>query len=142
MYDKWQAQKWWGDNNERIMELYNVRRFSRQVLPTPPRSDDGEVSRCRCLCLAAACMSLSFPCRTRDTVTLTCHATPRHRFPPYAEQDKNRPVALLSSRPILGAGAGAVRPLHACIHPWRFRIERRKDQSIISTNITKIVCVP
>jgi hypothetical protein len=45
MYDKWQAQKWWGENNERIMELYNVRRFSRQVLPTPPRSDDGEVSR-------------------------------------------------------------------------------------------------
>ncbi|TVU44199.1 hypothetical protein EJB05_03634, partial [Eragrostis curvula] len=42
MYDKWQAQKWWGENNERIMELYNVRRFSRQVLPTPPRSDDGD----------------------------------------------------------------------------------------------------
>lgn len=42
MYDKWQAQRWWGDNNERIMELYNVRRFSRQVLPDPPRSDDGE----------------------------------------------------------------------------------------------------
>ena len=47
MYDKWQAQMWWGDNNERIMELYNVRRFSRQVLPTPPRFDDGEVSRNR-----------------------------------------------------------------------------------------------
>nr|TKV90114.1 hypothetical protein SEVIR_9G007200v2 [Setaria viridis] len=42
MYDKWQAQKWWGDNNDRIMELYNVRRFSRQVLPTPPRDDDAE----------------------------------------------------------------------------------------------------
>jgi hypothetical protein len=41
MYDKWQAQKWWNDNNERIMELYNVR---RQVLPTPSRTDDGEVS--------------------------------------------------------------------------------------------------
>lgn len=39
MYDKWQAQKWWGENNERIMELYNVR---RQVLPPPPRSEDGE----------------------------------------------------------------------------------------------------
>lgn len=48
MYDKWQAQKWWGENNERIMELYNVRRFSRQVLPTPPRSDDGEVSFTHC----------------------------------------------------------------------------------------------
>ncbi|VAH96595.1 unnamed protein product [Triticum turgidum subsp. durum] len=42
MYDKWQAQRWWGDNNERIMELYNVRRFSRQVLPDAPRDDDGE----------------------------------------------------------------------------------------------------
>ncbi|XP_020173796.1 protein Brevis radix-like 4 isoform X2 [Aegilops tauschii subsp. strangulata] len=40
MYDKWQAQRWWGDNNERIMELYNVRRFTRQVLPDPPRGDD------------------------------------------------------------------------------------------------------
>jgi len=60
MYDKWQAQKWWGDNNERIMELYNVRRFSRQVLPTPPRSDDGEVSGCRCLCACMhACLSHS-----------------------------------------------------------------------------------
>lgn len=59
MYDKWQAQKWWGDNNERIMELYNVRRFSRQVLPTPPRSDDAEVSRCLypCrACLLHACL--------------------------------------------------------------------------------------
>ncbi|CAM0144516.1 unnamed protein product [Urochloa decumbens] len=42
MYDKWQAQKWWGDNNERIMELYNVRRFSRQVLPTPDDGGDRE----------------------------------------------------------------------------------------------------
>jgi hypothetical protein len=41
MYDKQQAQKWWSDNSERIMELYNVR---RQVLSTPARSDDGEVS--------------------------------------------------------------------------------------------------
>ncbi|CAN6302743.1 unnamed protein product [Urochloa humidicola] len=39
MYDKWQAQKWWGDNNERIMELYNVRRFTRHVLPTPDDAD-------------------------------------------------------------------------------------------------------
>ncbi|CAL4928460.1 unnamed protein product [Urochloa decumbens] len=39
MYDKWQAQKWWGDNNERIMELYNVR---RQVLPTPDDGGDRE----------------------------------------------------------------------------------------------------
>ncbi|XP_010918076.1 protein Brevis radix-like 1 [Elaeis guineensis] len=42
MFNKWQAQRWWGENYDRIMELYNVQRFSRQALPTPPRSDDGE----------------------------------------------------------------------------------------------------
>ncbi|KAE8795477.1 protein Brevis radix-like 4 [Hordeum vulgare] len=54
MYDKWQAQRWWGDNNERIMELYNVRRFSRQVLPDAPRDDDGEVSVSPSVCPATA----------------------------------------------------------------------------------------
>ncbi|KAJ4811476.1 Protein BREVIS RADIX [Rhynchospora pubera] len=42
MFNKWQAQRWWGENYDRIVELYNVQRFSRQGLPTPPRSDDGQ----------------------------------------------------------------------------------------------------
>ncbi|XP_038974811.1 protein Brevis radix-like 2 [Phoenix dactylifera] len=41
MFNKWQAQRWWGENYDRILELYNVQRFSRQALPTPLRSDDG-----------------------------------------------------------------------------------------------------
>ncbi|XP_021665036.2 protein BREVIS RADIX isoform X2 [Hevea brasiliensis] len=40
MFDKWQAQRWWGENFDRIMELYNVQRFNRQALHTPPRSED------------------------------------------------------------------------------------------------------
>lgn len=46
MFNKWQAQKWWGENYDRIMELYNVQWFNRQALSsTPPFSDDGgEVS--------------------------------------------------------------------------------------------------
>ncbi|XP_010278827.1 PREDICTED: protein BREVIS RADIX-like isoform X2 [Nelumbo nucifera] len=40
MFNKWQAQRWWGENYDRIMELYNVQRFNRQALPTPPRSED------------------------------------------------------------------------------------------------------
>ncbi|CAN0887873.1 Protein BREVIS RADIX [Linum grandiflorum] len=40
MFDKWQAQRWWGENYDRIMELYNVQRFNRQSLTTPPRSED------------------------------------------------------------------------------------------------------
>ncbi|XP_042398915.1 protein Brevis radix-like 4 isoform X2 [Zingiber officinale] len=41
MFNKWQAQRWWGENYDRIMELYNVQRFNRQALSPPPRSDDG-----------------------------------------------------------------------------------------------------
>ncbi|XP_057963872.1 protein BREVIS RADIX-like isoform X2 [Malania oleifera] len=40
MFNKWQAQRWWGENYDRIMELYNVQRFNRQALHTPPRSED------------------------------------------------------------------------------------------------------
>ncbi|KAJ7979274.1 Protein Brevis radix-like [Quillaja saponaria] len=42
MFNKWQAQKWWAENYDRVMELYNVQRFNRQAfpLPTPPRSED------------------------------------------------------------------------------------------------------
>ncbi|XP_028793700.1 protein BREVIS RADIX-like isoform X2 [Neltuma alba] len=39
MFDKWQAQRWWGENYDRIMELYNVQRFNRQI-NTPTRSED------------------------------------------------------------------------------------------------------
>ncbi|XWS38834.1 hypothetical protein CRYUN_Cryun19dG0164600 [Craigia yunnanensis] len=40
MFNKWQAQQWWGENFDRIMELYNVQRFNHQALHTPPRSED------------------------------------------------------------------------------------------------------
>jgi len=42
MFNKWQAQRWWAENYDRIMELYNVQRFNCP-LPPPPRSED-EVS--------------------------------------------------------------------------------------------------
>lgn len=44
MFDKWQAQRWWGENYDRIMELYNVQRFNKQALNTPGRSEDGRDS--------------------------------------------------------------------------------------------------
>lgn len=42
MFNKWRAQRWWSENCEKIMELYNVRRFNQQgvPLPSPPRSED------------------------------------------------------------------------------------------------------
>lgn len=45
-FNKWQAQRWWTENYEKIMELYNVKRLDREAfpLPTPPRSED-EISK-------------------------------------------------------------------------------------------------
>ncbi|XAR67119.1 hypothetical protein NMG60_11013555 [Bertholletia excelsa] len=42
MFNKWQAQRWWTENYDKVMELYNVQRLNRQAfpLPTPPRSED------------------------------------------------------------------------------------------------------
>ncbi|KAL9224676.1 hypothetical protein vseg_000688 [Gypsophila vaccaria] len=46
MFNKMQAQKWWTENYEKIMELYNVQRLSRNAFPLPltPRSED-EISK-------------------------------------------------------------------------------------------------
>jgi hypothetical protein len=45
MFNKWQAQRWWAENYDKVMELYNVQRFNQTVpLPTTPKSED-EVRR-------------------------------------------------------------------------------------------------
>lgn len=42
MFNRWQASRWWADNHDKVIELYNVQRLNRQAfpLPTPPRSED------------------------------------------------------------------------------------------------------
>ncbi|KAM5579507.1 protein Brevis radix-like 2 [Rosa sericea] len=42
LFNKWQAQRWWAENYDKVMELYNVQRFNHQEvpLPTPPRDED------------------------------------------------------------------------------------------------------
>ncbi|KAH6784761.1 hypothetical protein C2S52_009720 [Perilla frutescens var. hirtella] len=45
MFDKSQAQRWWSENFDRIMELYNVQKFNQQALnATPGRSECGRDS--------------------------------------------------------------------------------------------------
>ncbi|KAL0804344.1 hypothetical protein Bca101_096834 [Brassica carinata] len=42
MFDKWQAQRWWTENSEKVMELYNVKQFNQESEPLPtPASEDG-----------------------------------------------------------------------------------------------------
>ncbi|XP_051131762.1 protein Brevis radix-like 4 [Andrographis paniculata] len=47
MFNKWQAQRWWAENSEKVMELYNVQRFSPGSIPLPatPRSEDDTSSK-------------------------------------------------------------------------------------------------
>lgn len=41
MFNKWQAQRWWAENYDKVMELYNVQRFNQTVpLPATPKSED------------------------------------------------------------------------------------------------------
>lgn len=42
MFNKRQAQRWWAENRDKVMELYNVQHFNHQgvPLPAPPRSED------------------------------------------------------------------------------------------------------
>lgn len=42
VFNKWQAQRWWAENYDKVMELYNIQRFNHQAvaLPTPLRSED------------------------------------------------------------------------------------------------------
>ncbi|XP_073298168.1 protein Brevis radix-like 4 [Primulina huaijiensis] len=46
-FNKWQAQRWWTENCEKVMELYNVPRLNREAfpLPIPPRSEDDASSK-------------------------------------------------------------------------------------------------
>ncbi|KAG8388414.1 hypothetical protein BUALT_Bualt02G0123400 [Buddleja alternifolia] len=41
IFNKWQAQRWWAENYDKVIELYNVRRFNRNAVPlsAPPRSE-------------------------------------------------------------------------------------------------------
>lgn len=47
LFNKWQAQRWWAENSEKVLELYNVQRLNLQgfPLPTTPRSEDDTSSK-------------------------------------------------------------------------------------------------
>ncbi|XP_073055537.1 protein BREVIS RADIX-like isoform X2 [Primulina eburnea] len=73
MFNKWQAQRWWGENYDRIMELYNVQKFNQQGVSTPGRSEDGRDSTYSRLGTA-----LESP---RMTPSLNKEWTPRYNLP-------------------------------------------------------------
>ncbi|KAL6858792.1 hypothetical protein ACP4OV_017794 [Aristida adscensionis] len=45
MFNKWQAQRWWAENYEKVMELYNVQKFNHQTVPLPTPISKDEISK-------------------------------------------------------------------------------------------------
>ncbi|KAH9317812.1 hypothetical protein KI387_019581 [Taxus chinensis] len=43
MFNKWQAQRWWSENYDKVMELYNVQRFNRQTVYLPTGEEEERV---------------------------------------------------------------------------------------------------
>ncbi|KAE8661911.1 Protein BREVIS RADIX [Hibiscus syriacus] len=72
MFSKRQAQQWWGENYDRIMELYNVKRFNRQALHSPSGSED-ETQWDSCNSRMGSAMKSPMP-----------HWTPRNNYKSYS----------------------------------------------------------
>ncbi|XP_042374714.1 protein Brevis radix-like 1 [Zingiber officinale] len=65
MFDQYRAQKWWEENYEDVMELYNVQRFNNQAmpLPTPPRFEDEVKKGCALECSSSDSLEQHKSCR-------------------------------------------------------------------------------
>ncbi|KAL9265569.1 Brevis radix-like 3-like protein [Drosera capensis] len=43
LFNKWQAQRWWTENHDKVMELYNVQRSLALPTPERPENEGGKV---------------------------------------------------------------------------------------------------
>ncbi|KAI3801213.1 hypothetical protein L1987_29317 [Smallanthus sonchifolius] len=134
MFNKWQAQKWWQENYDKVMELYNVQRLNRQVfpLPTPPRSEDES--------------SMKFECNGDSPITppLNKERLPRTLYRPmgmgYSSSDSldhqsstvvrsNRDSSGLTATPKLSSISGAKTETSSMDASIRTSSSREADQS-------------
>ncbi|KAJ8633911.1 hypothetical protein MRB53_027247 [Persea americana] len=128
LFNKWQAQRWWGENYDRIMELYNVQRFNRQALNTPPRSEDERESYSR---LGSARESPITPPLSKERLGRNCYRpTPGKGYYPsddYGIQPSSMPS---------GSGMGA-RGETASMDASRTTTSSRDEASISISNASE-----
>lgn len=79
MFDQYQAQRWWEENYDDVMELYNVQRFNHQAmpLPTPPRSEDEVKKGCALGCSASDSLGQHKSCRAHYNSSGILTTTPK-----------------------------------------------------------------
>ncbi|KAK6158516.1 hypothetical protein DH2020_005830 [Rehmannia glutinosa] len=126
MFNKWQAQRWWGENYDRIMELYNVQRFNQQALNTPGRSEDGRDSTYSRLGSAQE--------SPRMTPSLNKEWTPRYKpsFPP--ENLGNQHYGVGSSAYPTGGPKGEMSSMEAS----RTTTSSRDEASVSISNASDV----
>ncbi|KAG8375172.1 hypothetical protein BUALT_Bualt10G0072700 [Buddleja alternifolia] len=127
MFDKWQAQRWWGENYDRIMELYNVQRFNQQAFNTPGRSEDGRDSVYSRLGSARE--------SPRMTPSMNKEWTPRYRFPSDNFQGGNQNYSVGSSAyPTGGGPRGEMSSMEAS----RTTTSSRDEASVSISNASEV----
>ncbi|KAF8750210.1 hypothetical protein HU200_012464 [Digitaria exilis] len=95
MFNKWEAQRWWGENYDRVVELYNVQTFSRQQgVSTPTSSVDDATQR----------DSSSFYSRAGST-----RESPVILPPTMAVRHQEQPIARATSCSAMAAAASTAR---------------------------------
>ncbi|KAL6911828.1 hypothetical protein ACP4OV_000633 [Aristida adscensionis] len=92
MFNKWEAQRWWGENYDRVVELYNVQTFSRQQgLSTPSSSVDDATQR------ESSFYSRAGSTRESPVVLPPSAAAPVGRAQPIARATSCKAMAVASS---------------------------------------------
>jgi hypothetical protein len=128
MFDKWEAQRWWRENYDRVVELYNVQTFSRgQGFSTPSSSIDDatQVSRlldawalrARLLCVTAdSNYHLKFRVQRDPIYSLagSMMESPVMPPPPPVAVGRQQPIARAASCKAMAASSSAAR---ASCHP-------------------------
>jgi hypothetical protein len=106
MFNKWQAQRWWTENYEKVMELYNVQKFNSQAAPLPsiPRSENEVRGPLNHLSRCSDCLQHAFLC-----CPLLCHGlhfmqSSKDDNPATAPLNKGQLLDTLH-RPLKGSGA-------------------------------------
>ncbi|KAG0527302.1 hypothetical protein BDA96_06G222100 [Sorghum bicolor] len=108
MFNKWEAQRWWGENYDRIVELYNVVTFSgrQQGCSTPVSSVDDSVLRDSSYSLGGS---------TSRGSPITVPPPPPPPLPPVASKEQlGRSVSFKAT-----AGSGSSSAPYAAAHSTR-----------------------
>lgn len=129
MFNKWEAQRWWGENYDRVVELYNVQTFSRQQgFSTPSSSVDDATVRQRldrwilrvrfCVVVADDQIAISNSAVQRDSLYSLAGSTRESPviLPPTAV-GREQPIARATSCRAMAAETAAASTVRATCNP-------------------------